>query len=93
MSSEERESIYQSSIKPLVDFDKKHHSDLVQTLFIYYQCNFNASITAKKLFIHRNTFLNRIHKIESILHFDANNFNRLFSIYYGLCIYLLSTLS
>lgn len=93
LSSEEKESIYHTSIKPLVDFDKEHHSELVQTLFVYYQCNFNASITAKKLFIHRNTFLNRINKIEHILHLDINNFNRLYSIYYGLCVYLLSTLS
>ena len=92
LSPEEKESIYHTSVKPLVDFDKEHHCDLVQTLFIYYQCNFNASITAKKLFIHRNTFLNRINKIENILHFDTSNFNCLFSIYYGLCVYLLSTL-
>lgn len=93
MPSEEKDSIYHTSVKPLVDFDKEHHSDLVRTLFIYYQCNFNASIAAKKLFIHRNTFLNRIHKIENILHLHTDNFNHLFSIYYGLCIYLLSTLS
>ncbi len=93
MPSEEKDSIYHTSVKPLVDFDKEHHSDLVQTLFIYYQCNFNASIAAKKLFIHRNTFLNRIHKIENILHLHTDNFNHLFSIYHGLCIYLLSTLS
>ena len=93
MSSEEKESIYNTSVKPLVDFDKKHHSDLVQTLFIYCQCNLNASIAAKKLFIHRNTFLNRINKIEHIFHIPIDNFNHLFSIYYGLCVYLLSKLS
>lgn len=51
----------------LVLYDKKHRTNLVQVLQTYLLHERNTSEAAKALFIHRNTMLNKIHKIEEII--------------------------
>ena len=51
----------------LLLYDKKYSTDLVPILHTYLQCERNTTETAKKLYMHRNTVLNKIHKIEEII--------------------------
>lgn len=51
----------------LVLYDKKHRTNLVEVLQTYLLHERNTSEAAKALFIHRNTMLNKIHKIEEII--------------------------
>jgi purine catabolism regulator len=51
----------------LIDYDHKHHLNLVDTLSMYFQCMGSKGETAKKLFIHRQTLYNRLEKIRDIL--------------------------
>ena len=51
----------------LVLYDKKHDTDLVKVLHIYLMHERNTSEAAKALFIHRNTMLNKVHKIEEVI--------------------------
>ena len=53
--------------------DEKDHSEYVKTLWTYLKMNNNLLQTSKALFIHRNTLLNRISKIESIIEKDIGN--------------------
>ena len=88
LSEEEKEAIYRMTIQPLVDYDKKNDAGLTETLMEYFECHLNATLAASKLYIHRNTFLKRMEKIQSLIAFHPDDHNNLFSIYYGLCIYL-----
>lgn len=88
MTEEEKQSIYQVTVKPLIEFDAKNHTNLTDTIWMYFCCHLNSSHAAKKLFIHRNTFLKRMDKIKSILNLSTEHPSSLFSIYLGLCIHL-----
>jgi purine catabolism regulator len=57
---------YQEVIEPLNEYDRKHHMDLVNSLFVYFEENCNAAKTAKRLFVHRNTLDYRLKKIAEI---------------------------
>ncbi|MCQ2009109.1 PucR family transcriptional regulator ligand-binding domain-containing protein [Sporolactobacillus sp. STSJ-5] len=51
----------------IIDYDQKHHLNLVETLSMYFKCMGSKGETAKKLFIHRQTLYNRLEKIRDIL--------------------------
>jgi purine catabolism regulator len=53
-------------IGPLANYDQKHRSSLVQTLEAYFDHHANISQTAESLFIHRNTLLYRLERIQEL---------------------------
>ena len=60
-------------LKPLLDYDLKHGTELVKTLEVYFNNCRNSANTARDLFIHRNTLLYRLEQISKILDLDLNN--------------------
>lgn len=65
-------------VEKLKCYDRKHNSNLIQTLNIYLQCNGLKKETAGKLFIVRQTLYHRLDKIEQIIGNDFMNYeNRL----------------
>lgn len=83
----EKKSLYEMTIQPLVEFDQKNHANLTETLQMYFRCHLNSSLAATKLYIHRNTFLKRMEKIQTLIDFQPDNHNNMFSVFYCLCIY------
>ena len=75
----------------MIDYDAKNHADLFLTLLQYYNSQFNASLAAKELYIHRNTLLKRLAKINELILFNPDDINSLFSVYYGICVYLMES--
>ena len=53
-------------IGPLVEYDESHNSNLVHTIDAYYGHHGNISQTAETLFIHRNTLLYRLDRIQAL---------------------------
>ncbi len=51
----------------LVTYDRKHGTNLFETLYAYLKNERNLSQTSRELFLHRNTLQKRIEKIESII--------------------------
>ncbi len=66
---------------PLVDYDKQNDTQLVHTLEIYYQNRGNVSETARDMFLHRNTLIARIAKIEQILHISLDEPHSFYNLY------------
>ncbi len=60
---------------PLKSYQKKYSVDLIESLNVYQECNFNIAQASQKLFIHRNTLLQRLDKIANLLEIDFNDFN------------------
>ncbi|WP_182185695.1 PucR family transcriptional regulator [Pectinatus frisingensis] len=56
-------------------YDKENHTVLMHTLMIYLYENCNLVKTAKKLYIHRNSLIYRIKKIEEITKESLDNEN------------------
>jgi len=57
-------------IGPLATYDKRHRSNLVNTIDAYFEHHGNISQTAESLFIHRNTLLYRLDRIRDLTSHD-----------------------
>ncbi len=54
-------------------YDKKAGTNLVHMLHVYLMNERNTTVTAQKLFMHRNTLINKIHQIEKIIGTDLED--------------------
>src|SRR5690554_2564240 len=62
----------------------KYYQDqvMLDTVKAYLESNQNMSLAAKKIYIHRNTLIQRIDKFYQVTDFDVRNFNDAFLIYH-----------
>lgn len=58
------------SIGPLLDYDERRGTNLVDTLSAYYDHQANVAATARALYVHVNTLLKRLDRAGSVLDFD-----------------------
>jgi purine catabolism regulator len=79
VDQDQRQEFFEGTLGLLNHYDISHKTDLMSTLESYFMANGNVSEAAKKMFIHRNTFIYRIDKIKDILKTDftdaEQNFN------------------
>lgn len=61
------ESLCPSGLIQMQEYDNIHGTQYVLTLKTYFEEKFNATHAANKLYIHRTTFLERLHKISNFL--------------------------
>ncbi|OPX43630.1 purine catabolism regulatory protein [Ruminiclostridium hungatei] len=87
VSFEELNKIYRDTVEPLSRYDSQNDAELFNTLQTYYKCKFNASETAKKMFLHRNTLMNRLEKIKDLINFNPDDYGMAYSYYLGICAY------
>lgn len=73
--TEELEDFYNTTLKPLVDYDKKKSTELVKTLKSYFKNNGNLTRISEELFTHYNTILYRINRITEITGMDLDDPN------------------
>ena len=60
-------------VEPLLVHDRERRSDLVRTLQVYFAAGANASEAADRLFLHRNSMLYRLARIERLTSLDLKN--------------------
>ena len=61
-------------------YDEINNTNYYHTLFLYLKNNQNSTLTAKDLFIHRNTMLYRINKIKELTNIDFSNTEETFQV-------------
>lgn len=83
------QAYFQQTLGELFRSDQENHSELLETLESLVANRFNVAETSRALFIHRNTLLYRMEKIESILQLDFKDAEELLKIQLGLKIYRL----
>lgn len=54
-------------LRPLLDYDSSHGTELVRTLRVYLEVDRSVGEGAARLFVHRNTLRYRLHQIEALL--------------------------
>ncbi|MHB1318258.1 MAG: helix-turn-helix domain-containing protein [Anaerolineae bacterium] len=69
----EVQRFYNETLGRLVDYDLEHNTDLVATLRAFFEHNANASETARKLYVHRNTLNYRLRRIAEIVGLDLDS--------------------
>lgn len=60
------------------------YEELRRNFIIYCDCNMNITHAAKQLFIHRNTLIYRLHKIEKLARLNTRNFQHCLLLYTAL---------
>ncbi len=64
---------FRTLVEPLEKQDRERRSDLVRTLRIYFAAGANASEAADRLFLHRNSMLYRLTRIEKLTGLDLKD--------------------
>lgn len=67
------EEMREEPLKPLLDYDKKHNSNLVDTLEMYLFYDGSIQKVAAAMFTHRNTVIYRVNKIKEMLGTDLSS--------------------
>lgn len=57
----------------IIRYDRRHQSNLREVLYCYLSCGGNMKLTAELLYMHHNTVLNKLKKIQELLHLDLND--------------------
>lgn len=61
------------ALQVLKKYDRENDTDYYHTLYVYLACERNQTLTAQKLFIHRNSLLYRINRISELLNIDLDD--------------------
>ena len=64
---------FRELVRALVKHDRERRSDLVRTLRAYFAAGSNASEAADRLFLHRNSMLYRLARIQSLTGLDLKD--------------------
>lgn len=54
-------------LRPLLEYDRKHHANYVDTLELYLKHNGSIQAVSEEMFTHRNTVIYRMNKIKELL--------------------------
>lgn len=84
---EELVSFFSRTLGPLYEYDQNNHSNLIETLICLVSNQLNIAKTARQLYIHRNSLLYRIEKIEGILVSDFKDSEELLKLQIAIKIY------
>ncbi|HTX69364.1 MAG TPA: helix-turn-helix domain-containing protein [Thermoleophilia bacterium] len=76
--------IARRTIVPLLEYDARRHTHLMETLRTLLDNHFAVQPTAEALFIHRNTLQKRLRRIESLLEVDLTDIDDMMELYLGL---------
>lgn len=74
-------------LNPLLVYDKKNNQNLIDTLREYLKCGQNVSQASQNLYIHRNTMIKRVEKIEELLGCSIKNAEVTNQLYNAVKIY------
>ncbi|MCG7334921.1 XylR N-terminal domain-containing protein [Sporosarcina sp. ACRSM] len=84
----ELEAFAKGKLSPVLEYDEKRNSELLQTLFYYSQNEFNLHKTAREMSISISGMRYRIQQIEDLLYTDLSDSNSRFEIQIALQIFL-----
>ncbi len=69
---EELESFYTETLAPVVSYDSRYGTELVQTLTTYLGNDASSAKTAADLFAHRHTIRYRLDRVRELTHLDVD---------------------
>lgn len=72
---------YETSLDNLLEYDRQKGTTYYNTLYVYISSAYNRTLTADRLFLHRNTVSYQLNKIEELLGFPPDDAERGVSLY------------
>ena len=86
MGKDYMKEFQKENYEPLLLYDQINNTDLCTFLENYFRCNCNVKKVSETIYLHKNTVLYKLKKIEGILNCDFNNIEDLFNIRLALLI-------
>lgn len=74
------EDVYYNIVGRVIEYDKKYNSNLLYSLWVFVECNYDSLNTANALFIHINTLRYRLNKIQELLSIKLRDPNEIYRI-------------
>ncbi|MEE0725180.1 MAG: helix-turn-helix domain-containing protein, partial [Clostridium saudiense] len=71
VSEEMKKGVYDRFEKGISKLD----NEMIRTMEVFFKCGLNLSEAAKELYIHRNTLIYRLDKIQKYTNYDIRDFN------------------
>jgi GAF domain-containing protein/sugar diacid utilization regulator len=65
--------MYQDQVARIATYDRRKGTDLLDTLETYLECAGNLTKTSNRLFVHRNTLIQRLERLQSLCDIDLQD--------------------
>ena len=78
----ELEAFFHELYDPILGYDHKHHSELIDTMMIFVEKDFDYMKTSKQLHVHVNTVRYRMHKIRELMPCGKSSLDFYQSLYF-----------
>jgi sugar diacid utilization regulator len=65
--------VYQDQVARIANYDRRKGTDLLDTLETYLECAGNLTKTSNRLFVHRNTLIQRLERLQSLCDIDLQD--------------------
>ena len=75
---------FRGLIERVEAYDRKHSSDLIRTLRVYFAANANASEAADRLYLHRNSLPYRLARVQELTGLDLKDYRARLALQLGL---------
>lgn len=77
---------YENTVGKLKKYDEQNNTDFTKILYLYLKENGNLIQTSQKLYLHRNTLIYKINKIQELIKRDLSDTSVRFEFYLGYLI-------
>lgn len=81
--------VYQDQIARIDSYDKRKNTDLLDTLETYLECAGNLTKTSDRLFVHRNTLIQRLERLQSLCDIDLQERSNWLTLQVAIKVYKL----
>jgi purine catabolism regulator len=83
------DAYYNDTIGKLIEYDRINNSELIKTLVAYYKSSHNIRETSEEMYMHRNSIIYRIKKIEEITGRSLSSPEDNFDLQMGLKVHMM----
>ena len=74
ITSENELDMRHPSLEAMKQYDSLNGSDYYKILKVYLECGCSQTQAAEKLFLHRNTLIRKIEKVQELFHINLNSY-------------------
>ncbi|GAC1566489.1 MAG: hypothetical protein NVS3B14_09220 [Ktedonobacteraceae bacterium] len=81
--------MYQDQVANIANYDRRKSTDLLDTLETYLECAGNLTKTSNRLFVHRNTLIQRLERLQSLCEIDLQERSNWLTLQVAIKVYKL----
>jgi len=81
--------MYQDQVANIATYDRRKGTDLLDTLETYLECAGNLTKTSNRLFVHRNTLIQRLERLQSLCEIDLQDRSNWLTLQVAIKVYKL----